>query len=68
VKELNKTTQDLNIRNRNNKEITKRDNPGHRKPRKEISSHRCNTNKIQEIEERISGGEHTIENTDTTVK
>jgi hypothetical protein len=26
------------------------------------------TNKIQEIEERISGAEHTIENMDTTVK
>ena len=27
--------------NRNNKEITKEDNPGARKPRKEIRSHRC---------------------------
>ena len=27
--------------NRNNKEITKRDNFGDRNPRKEISSHRC---------------------------
>jgi uncharacterized coiled-coil protein SlyX len=26
------------------------------------------TNRIQEIEERISGAEHTIENIDTTVK
>ena len=26
---------------RNNKEITKGDNPGDRKPRKEIRSHRC---------------------------
>jgi hypothetical protein len=28
----------------------------------------CITNKIQEIEERISGAEDTIENIDTTVK
>ena len=27
--------------NRNNKEITKRDNPRNRKPRKDIRSHRC---------------------------
>jgi hypothetical protein len=29
------------IGTRNNKEITKRDNPGDRKPRKEIRTHRC---------------------------
>ena len=29
------------IGNRNNKEITKGDNPRDRKPRKEIRSHRC---------------------------
>ena len=51
-----------------NKTITKGDNPGVRKPRKEIRSHRCITNRIQEIEERISGAEDTIENIDTTVK
>jgi hypothetical protein len=34
---LNKTIQDLK---RNNKEITKGDNPEDRKPRKEIRSHR----------------------------
>ena len=44
------------------------DNPGIRKPRKEIRSHRCITNRIQEIEERISGAEDSIENIDTTVK
>jgi hypothetical protein len=41
VKELNKTVQDLKNGNKNNKEITKGDNPGDRKPRKEIRSHRC---------------------------
>jgi hypothetical protein len=38
---MNKTIQDLKKGNRNNKEITKGDNPGVRKPRKEIRSHRC---------------------------
>jgi len=33
-----------------------------RKPRKENRSHICITNKIQEIEDRISGAEDTIEN------
>jgi hypothetical protein len=52
-----------------NKEITKQDNTGDRKPKKEIKSHRCNiTNIIQEMEERISGAEDSIENNDTTVK
>jgi hypothetical protein len=41
VKELNKTIQDLKNGTRNNKEITKRDNSGDRKPRKDIRSHRC---------------------------
>jgi uncharacterized coiled-coil protein SlyX len=51
------------------KKITKGDNPGVRKPRKEIRSHNANiTNRIQEIEERISGAEDTIEKIDTTVK
>jgi hypothetical protein len=46
------------------KEITKGDNPGVRKPRKDIRSHRCKHHqRIQEIEERISGAEDTIENT-----
>jgi hypothetical protein len=47
--------------NRNNKEITKGDNPGDRKlgkrPRVIDASI---TNRIQEIEERISGLEYTI--------
>jgi uncharacterized protein YoxC len=40
VKELNKTIQDLNVEKETMKKITKRDNPGERKPRKEIRSHR----------------------------
>jgi hypothetical protein len=38
---MNKTIQDLKMELEKNKEITKRDNPGVRKPRKEIRSHRC---------------------------
>jgi hypothetical protein len=38
AKEMNKTMQDLKNGNRNNKEIRKGDNPGVRKPRKEIRS------------------------------
>jgi hypothetical protein len=41
VKELSKTTQDLKMEIETKKEITKRDNPGNRKPRKEIRCHRC---------------------------
>jgi hypothetical protein len=41
----------------------RRDNPTDRNPGKEIGSHR-----IQEIEERISGAEDSIENIDTTLK
>jgi hypothetical protein len=40
VKELNKTIQDLKMALETIKN-TKGDNPGDRKPRKEISSHRC---------------------------
>ena len=49
--------------NRNNKEITKRDNPEIENLGK-IRSH----SRIQEIEQKISGTEDTIENFDTTVK
>jgi hypothetical protein len=41
VKEMNKTIQDANDRNKNNKERIKGDKPLVRKPRKEIRSHRC---------------------------
>jgi uncharacterized coiled-coil protein SlyX len=47
---------------------SQRETPGVRKPRKEVSSHRWHHNRIQEIEERISGAEDTIENIGTTVK
>jgi hypothetical protein len=46
VKVLNITIQDLNG-NRNNKEITKGGNPGDRKPRKVIKSHRCNNHQYK---------------------
>jgi hypothetical protein len=55
--------------NRNNKEITKGDNPGVRKSRKEIRSHRCKHHQ-QNIRDRqrILRAEDTIENIDTTVR
>ena len=40
VKELNKIFQDLKMETEKNKEITKGENPGDRKPRKEIGNHR----------------------------
>ena len=52
---------------RNNKEITNGDNSGDRNPRKEIIGTSI-TNRMQEIEEKISGAEDTIENIDTTEK
>jgi hypothetical protein len=51
---------------RNNEENSKGDNFGVRNPRKEIINHRCKI--IQEMEERISGAEDSIENMDTTIK
>jgi hypothetical protein len=69
VKERNKTIQDLKNGTRNNKEITKGHNPGVRKPEKRSGVIDVSiTNRIQEIEEKISGAEDTIENIDTTVK
>jgi hypothetical protein len=50
------------------KKITKGENPGDRKPKKEIRSHRYITNRKQKLEERISGVGDTIENIDTTDK
>jgi hypothetical protein len=38
---MNKTIQDLKMEVEKNKEITKGDNPGDRKSKKEIRSHRC---------------------------
>ena len=69
MKELNKTIQDLKNGNRNDIEITKQalleiENLG------KISGviNASITNRLQEIEERISGTEDIIENIDTTVK
>ena len=66
---MNKTIQDLKNGNKNNKEITKGDNPGIRKPRKEIRSHRYKQHQQNTRDrQRISGEEDTVENIDTTVK
>jgi hypothetical protein len=73
VKELNKTIQDLKMeietkkkkrksQRKTNLEIKK--NLGKRSGVRDASI----TNRIQKIEERISGAEDTIENIDTTVK
>jgi len=49
--------------------MSKKDNPGDRKPRKKLGViHVRITKRIQEIEERFSGTEDTIECIDTTVK
>jgi len=42
--------------------------PGNGKPRKEVENYRCITNRIQELEERISSVEDTAEEIDTMVK
>ena len=55
--------------NRNNKEITKGDNSGNRKPRKETKSHRYKDHQQNTRDRRENlRAEDTIENTDTTVK
>jgi predicted nucleic acid-binding Zn-ribbon protein len=69
VKELNKTIQDLKMEietiKKLQREITlEMDNLG---KRSEVIDANI-TNRIQEIKERISGAEDTIENIDTTVK
>jgi hypothetical protein len=53
--------------NRNKKEITKGDNPGDRKSRKEMRSHRFKHHQQNIRDRRISGAEDTID-TDKTVK
>jgi hypothetical protein len=67
VKELNKTIQVRKVEVKaikvSQKVTTKL---WGRKPRKEIQSHSASiTNRIKEIEERISGAEDTIQNIDT---
>jgi hypothetical protein len=69
VKELNKTIQDLKmytetIKNSQREITLEIENLGKRSGIINAS----NTNRIQDIEERISGGKETIENTNTTVK
>ena len=69
VKELNKTIQDLKMEietiKKSQRETTLEiENLGKRSGVIDASI----TNRIQEIEERISGAEDTIENIDTTVK
>lgn len=55
--------------NRNNKDVTKEHHPGHEDLGKRVGITNASiTNKIKEIEERISNIEDTIENTDTAVK
>ena len=69
VKEMKKNHPRSKNENRNNKEITRGDNPGIRKPGKGSGVIDTTiTNRIQEIEERISGVKDTIENIDTSVK
>jgi hypothetical protein len=51
-----------------NKEIIKGDNSGDRKLRKGPGVIDVFTNRIQEIEERISGAKDIIENIDTNIK
>jgi chromosome segregation ATPase len=69
VKELNKTTQDLKmevetIRKSQRETTLEIENLGKKSGAIDASI----TNRIQEIEERISGAEDTIENIDTTMK
>jgi hypothetical protein len=54
--------------NRDSKENTKGGYPGDGKPRRPGTTDANITNRIQEIEERISGVKDTIENIDTSVK
>ena len=68
MKELNKVVQDLKTEVETIKN-TNGSNAGNRKPRKRSGIiHSSITNRIQEIEERISGVEDTLEDIDTTVK
>jgi hypothetical protein len=54
---------------RNNEENPKGDNSGHRNPRKKSGTIDVSiSNRIQEMEERISGTEDYIGNIDTTIK
>ena len=69
MKELNKAVQDLNVEIEKNKENTSGGKPGNEKlgKRSGITDTSMN-NRIQEIEERISGIEDTVREIVTTVK
>jgi hypothetical protein len=67
--ELNKTIQDLKVGSRNNKENSKGDNSGDRTLGKKSGTIAANiSNRIQEMEERISGAEDSTGNVGTTIK
>ena len=67
--ELNKTIQDLKVGSRNNKENSKGDNSGDRTLGKKSGTIDVSiSNRIQEMEERISGAEDSTENISTKVK
>jgi hypothetical protein len=69
VIELNKTFQDLKNGNRNTKENPKGDNSRERNLGKTPGTIDVNiSNRIQEMEVRISDAEDSIENMDTTIK
>ena len=54
---------------RNNEENPKGDNSGHRNPRKKSGTIDASiSNRIQDMEERISDAEDSIENMGTTIK
>jgi archaellum component FlaC len=65
VKELNKTFQEIETRNKSQRETTLEVESLEKRSRVIDTSI---TNRIQEVEERISDTENTIENIDTTVK
>jgi hypothetical protein len=68
---MNKTNLDLKMEIKTIKK-SQRETPGVRKSKKEIRKKEAIdagiTNRIKDIEERISGAEDTIENTDKTVR
>ena len=67
--ELNKTIQDLKVGSRNNKENSKGDNSGDRTLGKKSGTIAASiSNRIQEMEGRISGTGDSIENMVTTIK
>jgi chaperonin cofactor prefoldin len=69
VKELNKTIEDIKMQVETIKKIIRGGNSGDRKLGKKSGAIDASiTNRTQEIEERISDTEYSIENIDTTIK